>query len=153
MKEHHFRRRKNAVKTKGHLGRVDVKLSYLGILCILRFSSLSIEECHNIQPCKRALRPSRNRTCGFPTSGSSAKFTLRTTVCTHTIHATRSVPAKIIVASLTSPLRYEGNIASVMFSISVYGIRRSSLYILLPDPSGVPGSQDLMGITPSTPLI
>jgi hypothetical protein len=119
-------------------GRVDVKLYYLGILCILRFSSLSIEECHNIQPCKRTLRPSRNRTCGFPTSGSSAKLTHRTTVCEHTIHVTRSVPAKNIVTFLTSPLRYEGNIASVMLSISEYGIRYSSLCALLLTPSSVP---------------
>jgi hypothetical protein len=60
--------------------RVDVKLPYLGILCILCFSSLSIEECHNILPCKRALRPSQNRTCGFPTSGSSAKLTQQATI-------------------------------------------------------------------------
>ena len=134
-------------------GRVDVKLYYLGILCILRFSSLSIEECHNIQPCKRALRPSQNRTCGFPTSGSSAKLTLRATVCKHTIHAIRSVPAKAIIASLPSPLRYEGNIASVMLSISVYGIRYSSLYVLLLTPSSVPNSLDSMSITPFTPLL
>jgi len=54
-----FQELKNSAKTRGHLGRVDVKLYYLGILRILRFSSLSIEECHNIQPCKRTLRPSR----------------------------------------------------------------------------------------------
>ena len=123
------------------------------MLCVHSFSSLSIEECHNILPCKRALRPSRNRTCGFPTSGSSAKLTHRTTVNKYTIHATRSVPANNIVAFLPSPLRYEGNIASVMLSISVYGIRCSSLYILLPGPSSVPGSRDSMGITPFTPLI
>jgi hypothetical protein len=50
----------------------------------------------------------------------------------YTIHATRSVPAKNTVAFLSSPLRYEGNIAGVMFSISVYGIRDSALYVLLP---------------------
>ena len=134
--------------------RVDViQLFHLGMLRILCFSSLSIEECHNIQPCKRALRPSRNRTCGFPTSGSSAKLTHRTIVCKHTINVTRLVPAKNIVTFLTSPLRYEGNIASVMLSISEYGIRYSSLYILLPGPSGVPISWDSIGITPSTPLI
>ena len=105
------------------------------MLCIPGFSSLSIEECHNILPCKRTLRPSQNRTCGFPTSGSSAKLTHRTTVCKHTIHTTRSVPAKDIVAFLSSPLRYEGNIASVTLSISEYGIRSSSLYALLPTPS------------------
>ena len=74
-------------------------------------------------------------------------------MCKHTIHATRSVPAKNIVTFLTSPLRYEGNIASVMLSISEYGIRYSSLYILLPGPSSVPDSRDWMGITPSVTLI
>ena len=44
------------------LGRVDVKLYHLGMLCVPSFSSLSIEECHNILPCKRTLRPSQNRT-------------------------------------------------------------------------------------------
>ena len=34
-----------------NLGRVDVKLYYLGMLCVPSFSSLSIEECHNILPC------------------------------------------------------------------------------------------------------
>jgi hypothetical protein len=104
-------------------GRVDVKPYYLGMLCVPSFSSLSIEECHNILPCKRALRPSQNRTCGFPTSDSSAKLTHRTTVYKHTIHAICSVPAKAIIASLQSPLRYEGNIDSVMLSLSVCGIR------------------------------
>ena len=34
--------------------RVDViQLTHLGILCIPCFPSLSIEECHNILPCKR----------------------------------------------------------------------------------------------------
>ncbi len=108
------------------------------MLCVPGFSSLSIEECHNILPCKRTLRPSRNRTCRFPASGSSAKLTHRTTVCKYTIHATRSVPAEATVAFLPSPLRYEGNIASVMLSISVYGIRYSSLYTLLLTPSSVP---------------
>jgi L-serine dehydratase len=42
----------------GFSGRVDVKLYHLGMLCILCFSPLSIDECHNILPCKRALRPS-----------------------------------------------------------------------------------------------
>ncbi len=120
-------------------GRVDVKLYHLGILCILCCSSLSIEECHNIQPCKRTLRPSRNRTCGFPTSGSSAKLTHRTTVCKYTIHATRSVPAKDIVAFLPSPLRYEGNIASVMLSISEYGIRLLIPLHMAARPFGCPG--------------
>jgi hypothetical protein len=59
-------------------------------------------------------------------------------MCKHTIHATRSVPAKNIVTFLTSPLRYEGNFASVMLSISVYGIRYSSLCALLLTPSSVP---------------
>ncbi len=90
------------------------------MLCVPCFSSLSIEECHNILPCKRTLRPSQNRTCGFPTSGSSAKLTHRTIVCKHTIHATRSIPAKNIVAFLPSPLRYEANFASVMLSISAF---------------------------------
>ncbi len=123
MTSHFFQELKNTTISRWHLGRVDVKLFHLGILCILRFSSLSIEECHSIQPCKRTLRPSRNRTCGFPTSGSSAKLTHRTTVHKYTIHAICSVPAKNIVTFLPSPLRYEGNIASVMLSISEYGIR------------------------------
>ncbi len=59
-------------------------------------------------------------------------------MCKHTIHATRSVPAKNIVTFLPSPLGYEGNIASVMLSISEYGIRYSSLYALLLTPSSVP---------------
>ena len=67
-------------------------------------------------------------------------------MCKHTIHATRLVPAKNIVTFLTSPLRYEGNIASVMLSISVYGIRYSSLYALLLTPSSVPDSWDSMGV-------
>jgi len=94
-----------------NLGRVDVKLYYLGMLCVPSFSSLSIEECHNILPCKRALRPSQNRTCGFPTSGSSAKLTHRTTVRNHTIHTTHSVPAETIVAFLQ-----ESFIQSIIFT-------------------------------------
>ncbi len=121
------------------------------MLCVPSFSSLSIEECHNILPCKRTLRPSQNRTWRFPSSGSSAKLTHRTTVCKHTIHATRSVPAKNIVTFLSSPLRYEDNIASVMLSISEYGIRYSSLYALLLTPSSEPTLAP--GTTPFTPLI
>jgi hypothetical protein len=38
--------------------RVDVIwLSHLGMLCILCYSSLSIEECHNILPYQRASTP------------------------------------------------------------------------------------------------
>ena len=39
-------------------GRVDVIWSsYLDMVCVLCFSSLSLEECHNILPCKRASTP------------------------------------------------------------------------------------------------
>ena len=44
-------------------------------------------------------------------------------MCKHTIHATDSVPAKIIVTFLTGPLRYEGNIASVMLLSRQHCIR------------------------------
>ncbi len=71
-KSHLFQELKNTLIFRWHCGRIDVKLSHLGILCIPSFSSLSIEECHNIQPCKRALRPSRNRACRFPAHGSSS---------------------------------------------------------------------------------
>ena len=138
-KSHLFHKLKNTTIFRWHLGRVDVKFYHLGMLCFLCFSPLSIEECHNIQPCKRTLRPSRNRTCGFPTSGSSAKLTHRTTVCKHTIHATRSVPAKNIVTFLASPLRYEGNIANVMLSISEYGIRLLIPLHFAARPFGCPG--------------
>ena len=45
------------------------------------------------------------------------------------------------------------NFVSVMFSISVYGMRYSSLYILLLTPSSVPDSRDSMSITSCTPLL
>jgi hypothetical protein len=39
-------------------GRVDaIWLSHLAMLCVPGFSPLSIEECHNILPCKRASTP------------------------------------------------------------------------------------------------
>jgi len=50
-----FQELENTLISEWHLGRVDVKLYHLGMLCIHGFSSLSIEECHNILPCERAL--------------------------------------------------------------------------------------------------
>jgi len=99
-----FQKLKNNLTFRWHYGRVDVKLYHLGMLCIPCFSPLSIEECHNILPCKRALRPSQNRTWRFPSSGSSAKLTHRATVCKYTINATCSVPAEAIVAFLQESL-------------------------------------------------
>ena len=85
---------------------------------LFRLKSVTIF-CH----VKEHQHPSQNCACRFPAHSSSVELTSRTTVCKYTIHATRSVPAKNIVTLLPSPLRYEGNIVSVMLSISEYGIR------------------------------
>src|SRR5262245_57003165 len=55
--------------------RVDIEMPPLGMLCILGCLPLSIREVPHYSAVGELQRPSQNRTCRFPTSGSSATLT------------------------------------------------------------------------------